>query len=538
MTEVINSSVEDISATTHSFLIGNAIADAGSTLNMSLASNSLWSGAAMNVNNLIIDSSIWDLTGSSTVNNLTNDGLIHFVPNGNNFKTLTVNNDYVGLNGTINLNTFIQGSESLSDLIVINSGHASGSTSLNIYNTSGLGALTSGNGILIVDAINGGTTDNSAFNLGSPVVAGPFEYRLYRSGIDGSNEHNWYLRDVCPPDRPLCSLEPAPDTSPLVPRNAEYRSEIGLYPVLSAMTLLYGQTLLDSLHQRVGPGSSSNRIWNRAIGLHGDRNRLTNKNPLRSSDYDYNFGIIQLGGDLLQRETEGNKRHHLGIYGAIGQGQGDVKGSNFTLGSNQFGALSAGAYWTIYSAIEAYVDTVVQTTWYNQAQSKSYRLSALKTDGWGFAASVEGGYPIIFNKQWTIEPQAQAIVQTINLHNTKDIGAFIHFRETDAVTGRLGVRLAHKWVIDNHGQSKDFTTWIRPNLWYQFKGNPQAQFSSAYGFIPFQAQLEGSSVELNLGTSLGIGQNIALYANGSYGVGLNMHMNSYDGRIGFKIMVA
>jgi hypothetical protein len=37
---------------------------------------------------------------------------------------------------------------------------------------------------------------------------------------------------------------------------------------------------------------------------------------------------------------------------------------------------------------------------------------------------------------------------------------------------------------------------FRPNLWYEYLGNPKTEFSSADGFIPFRADLGGPWLEL------------------------------------------
>ena len=126
----------------------------------------------------------------------------------------------------------------------------------------------------------------------------------------------------------------------------------------------------------------------------------------------------------------------------------------------------------------------------------------------------------------------------MHLDTGRDIGAVIRFRDGEGVSGRLGLRIAHQWDVEENKKVKSLVTWFRPNFWYQFKGNPQAQFSSEYGFIPFQSQLEGSTLELNVGTTLNIDHHLAIFANGSYGTGLDLHLNSYDGRIGCKVMMS
>ena len=75
------------------------------------------------------------------------------------------------MGGGITLNTFLGGDGSPSDQLIINGGSATGSTSLTIHNTTGPGAETTANGILVVNAIGGATTTPSAFTLANPRIA-------------------------------------------------------------------------------------------------------------------------------------------------------------------------------------------------------------------------------------------------------------------------------------------------------------------------------------------------------------------------------
>ena len=72
-------------------------------------------------------------------------------------------------------------------------------------NAGGPGALTTGDGILVVDAVNGGTTVPGAF--AGFAAAGPYEYLLYRGGSRPAATDDLFLRS---------SLQPVP-SEPLVP---------------------------------------------------------------------------------------------------------------------------------------------------------------------------------------------------------------------------------------------------------------------------------------------------------------------------------
>jgi len=192
----------DPSTATINFNATVANAGAGNLLNATLGSTvafnanaSTLTGAiqtdATSVTNVsLTNGTNWTMSASSTATslNLANSAIV-FSPSGG-FKTLTVGS-YVGAGANITLNTALGGPNAGStDQLIINGGSASGSTALAIKNASATGAATTGNGIPVVVATNGGTTSPGAFYLanGTPILAGGYEYTLGRD----SNQ-DWYL---------------------------------------------------------------------------------------------------------------------------------------------------------------------------------------------------------------------------------------------------------------------------------------------------------------------------------------------------------
>lgn len=94
---------------------------------------------------------------------------------------------------------------------MIDSGTATGATLLQITNSGGSGALTTGDGILVVQTINSATTDPGSFALSGRAAAGAYEYLLFYGGRSetggNSNDQNWYLRSTLiptpTPDNPI-----------------------------------------------------------------------------------------------------------------------------------------------------------------------------------------------------------------------------------------------------------------------------------------------------------------------------------------------
>jgi hypothetical protein len=126
-----------------------------------------------------------------------------------------------------------------------------------IHNTIGPGAETTGNGILVVNAINGGTTAAGAFTLDNPELrAGAFDYRLFRGGLNGSDPNDWFLRSsfIVPPEpEPPEPIGPNPPPATLPPGvwpiiGPELATDGVVQPIARQM----GLQTLGTLHQRIG----------------------------------------------------------------------------------------------------------------------------------------------------------------------------------------------------------------------------------------------------------------------------------------------
>lgn len=527
-------------------LSGNAHADSQSNVNMSLLDNTFWSGASLDATNIGLDSSsTWSVTANSNVTQqVSNNGLISFTLPSPGFKTVTTQN-YSGTGGTIALNTYLGGDDSPSDQLIINGGTATGNTSLFVTNTNGPGDVTVANGILVVDTINGGTTSTNAFNLSNPggyVAAGPYAYTLFRGSRDTSNPEAWYLRSTlnCQPGSkdPLCS-GPDPDEEP------NFRPEVSLYTALPSMALFFGQTLLDTLHERVGDENDLNYgkrfnqswsgTWTRIIGQHGqndgDRLGVYGTGP----KFNYNLGAIQLGHDFYRGESGDGSRNHIGVYGAGGHLSGDVTHvtTQQRAGNDTLTNYSVGGYWTHFGPSGWYLDGILQGSWYN-AKGASLYLPALRTDGNGIAASLEGGYPFVY-KNTIIEPQAQLIYEGISFGNGSDVAATVKFQNVDSLIGRLGIRFARTWQWDNTVDYKRLIAWVRPNFWYNFQGSPQTLFSYEDGYLPFLSEIGGSWLGINAGVDAKVTQAISIFANATYEnriTGSNSY--AYNGKLGVR----
>lgn len=455
------------------------------------------------------------LSGAGTIfGNLINRGLI--AP-GNQLGTLTIAGNYSGDGGRLEIETMLGADDSPSDRFVITGGTATGSTAVSIINLGGGGALTRGDGILVIDAADGGTTAPAAFTLANPVLAGPYEYLLFRGGTTGASPDDWFLRSALNADIP------------------SFRVETSLYAALPALGLTYGRTLIGTLHERVGDIGGAHAkpedkggMWSRILGRDGVR-EVGNGIAGQAPRFEYDFYAMQLGVDLIRNSTDRGE-NFAGVFGAYGSGSADVR--HYTLamaGEDKFDAYSLGAYWSRFTPTGWYLDGVVQGSWYDM-RAKSIRLPELKTDGFGFAASVEGGRALQ-TAGLTIEPQAQLIYQNMSLDSAADIAAQIRFDDMESLAGRVGSRVAKTWTPN----TQTVTLWGRANLWYEFLGNTSSEFSSAAGFVPIRADLGGAWAEFGGGVTAEVTRKLTVHLNFGYETGFDKPQHSYDLQGGIKL---
>jgi hypothetical protein len=172
--------------------------------------------------------SVWTMTGDSNLTTLNNDNsfVIYPQPTGSrqaqsSYKTLTLEH-LNGNGGVIELHAWLASDGSPSDrLIIAPGGSVTGKTTLRLPPldlTVSPGALTTGNGILMVDVPNNVTMLPGAFELETgPITINGHTYTLEQGGVGAPN--SWFLR-----------------SGPIIPRPAAVPSLSGA--MLTALALL------------------------------------------------------------------------------------------------------------------------------------------------------------------------------------------------------------------------------------------------------------------------------------------------------------
>ena len=214
----------------------------------------------------------------------------------------------------------------------------------------------------------------------------------------------------------------------------------------------------------------------------------------------------------------------------------NLLGRTFKGGKDKFDAVSVGGYWTRFGANNWYLDGVLQGTWYDMDMTANRGLRDGETDGFGFAASLEGGYPFHLGDGWLLEPQAQLVYQALNLNDFNDGAADVRYSDTNSLAGRIGARLARDWDAGDEASKRKLTLWGRADLWHEFLGDPTTEFSSATGFVPFTADL-GEQLG-NVGHRRGICRSTdatSLYGNVNYETSFDGDADAWEGKVGLKV---
>jgi len=388
--------------------------------------------------------------------NLVNAGSLD-VSDGKAGDTVTVGGNYHGADGTIMLDSVLDGDASPTDRLVIQ-GDSTGTSLLRIRKAGGAGAQTV-NGIKVVEVM--GASDGTFALAGADyehegqpaLVNGAYAYKLYKNGVSTPDDGDWYLRssllDTAAPDA-------GPVDKPL------YQAGAPVYETYPG--LLLGLTRLPTLQQRVGNRSWSGNgtlppvpagdgtaaqvepggMWAR---IEGDLLRITPRRSTADAKFHADTTKIQLGGDAVLAEKDGGKLvGGLSVHYSHGKagidsphnagGKGRIKTEGYGLG----GTL------TWYGRDGLYVDAQTQLTWFDSdLHYGGGRALKKNSKGFGFAQSIEAGRRIALGPSWSLTPQAQLTYGSVRFDRFTDaFGARVRLERGTSLQGRLGVMVAHE----------------------------------------------------------------------------------------------
>lgn len=423
------------------------------------------SGGILAAWNAVEGNSTLRTSGVDTINgNVTNSGklLLSAADNsvGNNF---TINGDYTGSAGSqIVMNSQLGEDSSPTDHLSI-TGSSYGQSGISIANIGGLGAQTV-NGMEIVSV---GGSSEAQLTLSKPVVAGAYEYDLYKH-----SNGNWYLESKATP-----SDDPSDDTDD-GDSGTDGGSDNGTDGGSGTdsgtddggNTDNGGQSSPEVMAPEVG-AYLGNYLAAQGMFLHkrDDRDQLTFRNEdnlntwmyvkgrYHENDaggdkvsYDTTTTVLQVGSDFMSKPMDKGILRAGGMFGA-GQAKTDSDAKhNVRDAQGKVDGFNVGLYATWQEdpklRLGSYIDTWASYSWYNNTVTSNRNNE--KYDSKGFAASIEVGHAWVIPsdnaRTWKIEPQAQMIYSYLDQENHTDPdGVRVTTVDNNSLFGRLGVKSSY-----------------------------------------------------------------------------------------------
>lgn len=491
--------------------------------------------------------------------------------------TLRIDGDYIGDNGRLLLQSTLADDNSATDRLIVARGAISGRTELNVTNLGGTGASTRLNGIEVVQALDGATSDSSAFTLGSPLSAGAFQYYLFKGGVTAGSENSWFLRSSVvsprsapvPPEPPATppQVPPAPSPDPVPPTTptpqppavppeqpqpapaavlpvpaagtpelpaaafdaepvALYRLEVPVWSVVPSAGAMLTLASLGTFHERQGEQSLLSETgpvpagWVRLLGNDFRQGESGTVSPT----LDATVEGWQVGHDLYVWHADDGNLHRAGLFAGHGRLKGHVNGFAEGFEDRRSGKLdidadSLGAYWTLVGKRGWYLDAVLMGSRLT-GDARSGRGAGIDTEGDALSASLEAGYPLQISDQWSAEPQVQFIHQRTDLDSQNDGISHVSFDARSRNTGRIGTRLKGRYPV----QGTVLEPYLRANIWHTFGGDDQIEFDHVDRIETGHAS---TRADLGAGLAARLSREVSLYVNGDYSQ--NLDSNDYRG---------
>ena len=444
---------------------------------------------------------------------------------------------YISNGGTLKLDTVLNQGDAAtrSDTLVVDGTQvgAGGATNMVIHNAGGAGALTVGDGILVVQVLDPTRSAAGAFSLtGAPITAGAFDYFLFHGGLSPGSTANWYLRNTLAPG-------PTPAPGELLPTAVSgeiplFQPEVALKSVVPSVARSLGLVTLGTFNEREGDqlllrGDMRVGVWGRVFGQHTRENFAQGAQP----DFDGTFAGFQAGADLLRWQSLNGHSDRIGFYVGEARASGSVHGlvdafQGAPAGHLDIDATSYGGYWTHLGRSNWYIDAVLQGTYF-QTSANSIRGDSNNFSGRGFAASIEAGYPIVLTPWLKFEPQIQGIWQRTSFDNTQAAFSTISFDRSDVFTGRAGALL--RGTFGRLGVQ--WQPYLKGNVWWGSNGTDTVTFN---GFGIPTGRNGGTTLEGGGGVTGKLTRYVSVYADASYlGSVSGETRNTLKGNTGLRV---
>ncbi|GFZ91047.1 autotransporter outer membrane beta-barrel domain-containing protein [Dyella caseinilytica] len=550
-------------------LLGGAIPAANTMV--SLSNGSKWTGATQNaVSTLSLDSgSLWVMTGDSSLGQLAlSNSTIQFAPpESDNYKTLVVNGDLSGAGGVIGMNTLLNeggvlGNQHTDRLLILGNVTTTGTVLLDITpqgdgaatGASDDGTVSPSEGISLVQVAGSSRADAFALKNGYAAV-GPWKYTLYAfepgqtdpaQNAMNSGTFNWDYRLASAyvgeadgsPDASTNNVTPQDESRPDAPVRVRPAvvPQMPSYIVAPTALLNYGDSMIDTLHQRLGEirdatpsDPHGGELFVRYVG-----SQEQYSSNLGFADYGFGFdqqiNALQLGGSIVSWTADNSS---LRAGWALDKGTTRVT-PNAPDGASvgRYDAHGVSAWMTWQQANGFYVDAVLGGEHYRgdvDTQARNSAVANLRAGSW--TASVEMGYPFALGKGWSLEPQAQLKHQSLTFNDFADADGLSTQINVGGLTAtRVGARLVKT-------DDTRFSPYLRADFIRTTGGDSQIGTSSSAWDASgvFSGGRLGNSYRLGAGATSQWTSHLALYGEADYRRGTASHgLRGWQANMGLR----
>ncbi|AWF82683.1 hypothetical protein BTJ40_18750 [Microbulbifer sp. A4B17] len=407
---------------TGSLVVGGGFDSEGDSLGLDIR----WGGQAF------FDSDSFVISGD-----VSNNGTIDL--SNNKFNTLTISKDsdgnygqYRSDNGRLWVDAVLEDDLSQSDQLIVQ-GDSSGTTTISVFNRSGKGRQTVGNGIKIV-SVEGDS--NAQFTLAGDfvskddqqaVIGGAYAYTLHQHGVTENNDGDWYLRSTVDnssefPAGGMTRWQPTAvlyETLPQILRTlnipSSLRSRLGnRYWVGTSYLDLASSEYSDAQEQAI----DNRGLWIRNSGRHIT---LDPKESSTWANWKQTYYQVQVGFDLpIEVSVFGSQ-----LIGSAALHYGDSNNdvsSFFGDGSIDASNYGVSAFLTWYGGDGIFIDSQLKLSWFDfEMDARSLRELKNSNEAFGYALSIEGGKSFRLQDYYSWTPHAQLIYTSEETNDLQDI---------------------------------------------------------------------------------------------------------------------
>ncbi|MCK0195944.1 hypothetical protein MWN34_03365 [Ancylobacter sp. 6x-1] len=459
-------------------------------------------------------------TPASVGGSFSNAGTIEMRSDGTTFNTLNIGGNYTGTGASqANMDVNLSGANDgvRSDVINI-AGSVGGSTTLNLYNTSGQYSLFANPITVVTDNGSGAASAFTSTNLPS---GGLIEYKLQRQG------DNWNVVSQLNPDGAGAAAASVAS------------SMLAIATGFNEPTSAFVSAPPDPVKDQLSFG-----LWSRVKG--GDYNisadTTTHISGASSSvtspaNYESSFFGFQVGADISRANINGSGWNaHVGLTG------GDVWVNNTGVsypGSSDVDAPFFGAYAAI-TGFGFYADVQVQRNYYDVKLNNAVAgLNNYKLNGDGYSIIASTGKVIPLSSTWFIEPSAgltyvTASVDDVTITDASGTAGVVKQDDIESVLGSLRVRVG---TVIAASDKLILQPSVQASVWHEFSGDANAFYQPEVSSVGADISTSRVGTFGQVGLALSgqlVGTGFLGFVRGDYRFGENINGYSLTGGLRYQ----